>query len=109
MPEYYKGIHIYDLNDLKDNVRSNVISIDVVDAEFKKIGKYDKVLYTTIKVVYKNEKAYQKCNKEIMDYLRVYTNPDTSYKDPSLFRDLPTREDLEKEGFPETKVIEIEK
>ena len=44
-----------------------------------------------------------------MDYLETYTNPDNSYNDPSVFRDLPTREELEKEGFPETKAIEVEK
>lgn len=94
---------------MKDNVRSNVISIDVTDAEFKKIGRYDEVLYSIVKVVYKNEKAYQKYNKEVMDYLRVYTNPDTSYKDSSIFHDLPTWEELEKEDFPEAKAIEIKK
>lgn len=108
-PDYYKNIHIYHLIDLEDKVHSNVKAIDVVDAEFKKIGKYDKVLYATVKVVYKNERAYQKYNKEVMDYLKTYTNPDNSYNDPSIFRYLPTWEELEKEDFPETKVIEIEK
>ena len=108
-PDYYKNIHIYHLIDLEDKVHSNVKAIDVIDAKFKKIGKYDEVLYATVKVVYKNERAYQKYNKEVINYLETYTNPDNSYNDPSIFRYLPTWEDLEKEGFPETKVIEIEK
>lgn len=107
-PETYKNVHIYHLIDIEDKVHSNIKSIDVVDAEFKEIGKYDRVLYTVVKVVYRNERAYRKYNKDIIDYLEDYTNPDDSYENPSTVMLLPTKDDLKKEGFPETEVKEIE-
>lgn len=104
-PELFN--RIYHLTDLDSKVRRNIVDIDTINAEFKKTGKYDEVLYSTVKVIYKNEKAYKKYNEDIIEFLETFTEPDDGYEESSYIKKLPTREELEKEGFPDIRAIEI--
>lgn len=122
-PEDYIGSPIYLMSDFSKEIRENILPIgtpdsilgekgaEIVDAQYKQIGKYDKVLFSTVKVIYKNEKSYNKVHEKVEKYLISLASPDDYYNKSERFGDAftvyntnwfyeqPTAEDLEKEGF----------
>ena len=121
--EDYIGAYIYLVSDFSEEIRKNIIPVEkpdkilgeigakITDAYTEPIGKY-RGFFIVVKVIFRNEKAYEKINEKIKKELITIFSPDDYYnKNKDIFGDkftiynmtryfeMPTAEDLEKEGF----------
>ena len=130
-PEDYINAPVYLISNFSDEVQKNIMPVgkpdeilgdigaEIVDAYTKQFGQY-KGFFVVVKVIFKNEKAYNRINEKFKKEVMGIFSPDDYYNKSTRFGDgftvynfdrffeMPSWEDLEKEGFPEKEAKEIE-